>query len=294
LTLLAGIAGISFAAIFVRLAAPAPPVIIAFYRTLFASLLMAAWFWIRRRPIALEAPSRNFALLAGLCFGTDMALWNTSIVHTSVATATLLVNTTPVYVSLYALLVLRERLDRRFAVGTALALAGAAVLVGLPASARESTAGALLALSAAVFYAGYLLLMKAARRGADAVSTVFLATVSSTVILGAYGVAGGDAFSGFPAHSWALMGAAAVVSQIAGVMGIIWALRFVPATVASVLLLAQPVGTAALGWLLLGEAVSPIQAFGGCAVLAGISLVSRSAAVPPAVATAPETPRPTR
>jgi drug/metabolite transporter (DMT)-like permease len=253
-------------------------VIIAFYRVLFASLLMGAWFIVRRRPIGLRSPGRTFALLAGLCFGTDMALWHTSIVQCSVATATLLVNTTPVYVGLYAMLVLRERLRGRFATGAALALVGTAVLVGLPGGERDSAAGAALALLAAVFYAGYLLLMKAARRGADVASTVFLATLSSTFILGIYGVAGGDAFSGFPARSWAVMGAAAIVSQIAGVMGIIWALRFVPATVASVVLLAQPVGTAALGWILLGETVSPVQALGGCAVLAGISLASQSAA----------------
>ena len=46
---------------------------------------------------------------------------------------------------------------------------------------------------------------------------------------------------------------------------------------ASVVLLAQPVGTAALGWILLGEAVSPVQILGGCAALAGISLASQPA-----------------
>jgi len=277
--------GISFAAIFIRLAAPAPPVVIAFYRVFFASLLMAAWFAIRRRPIDVEAPSRSFALLAGVCFGSDMALWHTSIALTSVATSTLLVNTTPVYVGLYAVFALRERVHAGFAVGAALALAGVAVLVGLPGSAVDSAKGAALALAAALFYAGYLLLMKAARRRADAFSTVFLATLSATLTLGVFGVVRGDAFGDFPAHSWAFMAAAAIVSQIGGVLGIIWALHYVPATVASVVLLAQPVGTAALGWLLLGEAVSGAQAVGGCAVLVGIVLASQSASdatAPPA------------
>jgi drug/metabolite transporter (DMT)-like permease len=251
-------------------------VIVAFYRVLFASGLMAAWFAVRRRPIAWNTPGRKLALLAGLCFGTDMALWHLSLVRTSVATSTLLVNTTPILIGLYALLVLRQKLSRRFLVGAALSLAGTAVLVGLPAGAHETTAGALLALAAAVFYAGYLLLMQAARRSADAISTVFLATSSAGAILGVYAWVGGDPFGGFPAHSWAFMGAAAAVSQIGGVLGIVWALRFVPATIASVALLAQPVGTAVLGWLLLGEAIGATQALGGCAVIAGILLVSRS------------------
>jgi len=250
-------------------------VIVAFYRVLFAGALMAAWFAVGRRPVAWDPPGRNFALLAGLLFGTDMALWHLSIVHTSVATSTLLVNTTPIYVGLYAVFVLRERLTRSFVTGAGLSLAGTAVLVGLPVGVHETLAGALLALSAAVFYAGYLLLMQAARRSADAISTVFLATLSSCATLGIYAWAGGDAFRGFPAHSWAMMGAAAIIAQIGGVLGIVWALRFVPATVASVVLLAQPVGTAVLGWVILGEAVGTTQALGGCAVLAGILLATR-------------------
>ena len=80
-------------------------------------------------------------------------------------------------------------------------------------------------------------------------------TASAAAILGVYGWLGGDAFTGFPATSWAAMVGAATITQIGGVMGIIWALRFLPATIASVALLAQPVGAATLAWLLLGEAL---------------------------------------
>lgn len=48
-----GIAGISFAAIFVRLALPAPPVVTAFYRMLFASALVGAWLAGRRAGLGL-------------------------------------------------------------------------------------------------------------------------------------------------------------------------------------------------------------------------------------------------
>ena len=70
---------------------------------------------------------------------------------------------------------------------------------------------------------------------------------------------------------------AAVLSQLGGQMGVIWSLRYLPATVTSVALLAQPVGTALLGWWLLGESITGIEALGGAAVLVGISLASRSA-----------------
>jgi len=283
LILLAGTAGISFAAVFLRFAAPAPPVVFAFYRVLFAALLMAAWFAIRRRPLALAEPGRNLALLAGVFFGCDMALWHSSLLRTSVATSTLLVNTTPIYVGFYAVAILGERLDRRFVIGAALALAGTAVLVGIPANVRETAAGALLALAAAFFYAAYLLTVAAVRRSADTISTVFVATLSATATLGLFGVLGGDAFHGFPVRSWSMMAAATLVSHLGGVVGIVWALRFVPATAASVVLLAQPVLTAIWGWWLLGESIHPIQALGGGAVLCGIALATGAPAPKAAV-----------
>jgi drug/metabolite transporter (DMT)-like permease len=270
--------GISFAALFVRWALPAPPVVTGFYRMLFAGLLLSAGLVATRRPVRWRGRAALYAAGSGLCFGTDLALWHTSIVETSVALATLLVNTTPLYVGLYAIAVLRESLDRRFTTGAGLALLGTVVLLGVPEEGPGQLKGAALALLAAVFYAGYLLLMRAARQeGVDAVSALFLMTASAAAALGVYGLIGGDAFRGFPASSWAAMLGAAFLTQIGGVMGIIWALRFLPATIASVALLAQPVGTAILGWLLLGEAIGPVPMLGGATVLTGIALASRSA-----------------
>jgi drug/metabolite transporter (DMT)-like permease len=61
------------------------------------------------------------------------------------------------------------------------------------------------------------------------------------------------------------------------VLGIVWALRWLRTSFASVALLAQPVGTALLGWWILAEPIGPLQAVGGLAVLAGIFLASQEA-----------------
>jgi drug/metabolite transporter (DMT)-like permease len=275
---LAGIVGISFAAIFVRLALPAPPVVTGFYRMLFASGAMVAWLLAapRRGGAGLEPRAALAALASGVCFGTDLAMWHTAIVRTSVATATLLVNTTPLYVGLWARVVLGERLPARFVVGACLALGGAALLLGISRDDLAQTQGALLALAAALFYTGYLLLMKAARRRGDAAPALLLSNLGATAVLGLAALAGGETFRGFPTRSWAAIIGATVVSQLGGVFAIVWALRYLPATSASVALLAQPLGTALLGWWILGEALSPAQALGGAAVLAGIALAART------------------
>lgn len=276
LAFVAGVVGIAFAAIFVRLALPAPPVVTGFYRMLFATtVLLALWPTWRRQPSG-SARTRWLALAAGACFGTDIGLWNTSLTLTSVATSTFLVNTTPIYVGLWTVAVLGRSLDRRFLAGALLAMAGCAVLLGIHWDEATRTSGAVLALTAGLFYAAYLLLITAARREVDAVPALALASIGATLALGIGALVRGDPLSGFPAHSWGFFAVSALVSQLIGVFGIVWSLRFLPTTLASVGLLAQPVVTALLGWWLLDEALTGLQSLGGLAVLGGIALASRS------------------
>jgi drug/metabolite transporter (DMT)-like permease len=272
-----GALGIAFAPIFVRLALPAPPLVTGFYRMLFALPVLAVWVALQpaRQPASPRALA--WALGAGLLFGTDLALWHLALLETSVANATLLVNTTPIPVGLWAAFVLRERPDRRFVLGTALALLGTALLLGADLRTGAGLAGGALALSASLFYAGYLILMKRVRRHVDARPALLAATVGAAVVIGALALARGDPFRGFPAHAWLAFGGVALVSHVGGVLGIAWGLRFLRATFASVALLVQPLGATLLGAWLLSEALAPLQTLAAAAVLAGIVVASRHA-----------------
>lgn len=272
---LIGTFGIACAAIFVRLALPAPPVVSAFYRIAFAMLVLWSWLlgtgrWQRPAPRILWSN-----VIAGLCFGADMALWNTAVVETSVANATLLVNTTPILVGLWAITRRQERLELPLLAGGGLALLGGLALVGGDLDIEGALFGDGLALGAALFYAAYLLIMKEVRHELDAVRAVAIAGLSSMAVLGVIAWLRGDPFVGFPASSWWIFALAAAVSHLGGVLGIVWALRELRATFAAIALLAQPLGTALLGWWILGEALSPVQLLGGSLVMAGILLAAR-------------------
>jgi drug/metabolite transporter (DMT)-like permease len=274
--LLLGAFGIACAAIFVRLALPAPPIVTGFWRLAFATGVLVLVLAPRVHLSALPRRAVLEALAAGACFGADLALWNTALVETSVATATLLVNTTPVFVGAFAVLVRGERLAGSLVAGGGLALAGAALLVGDDLDASASLRGDALALGAAVFYSGYLVWIQRARAALDTATSVALSGLASVAVLAAAAWLRGDPFIGFPPHSWAVFAAAAAISQLAGVVGIVWALAHLSATYAAVALLAQPVGTALLAWWWLGEALTPLEALGGLAVIAGIAVASRA------------------
>ncbi|MDX1649729.1 MAG: DMT family transporter, partial [Myxococcota bacterium] len=152
---LVGTFGIACAALFVRWALPAPPVVTAFWRIALAVALLAGWLALRGRSLRLPPGVLVPALAAGACFGLDMALWNTALVETSVADATFLVNTTPVWVGLHAVAVLREPPGSRFLAGAGLALAGTGLLLGDDLGRAASLRGDLLALGAGAFYSAY-------------------------------------------------------------------------------------------------------------------------------------------
>jgi drug/metabolite transporter (DMT)-like permease len=274
--LLLGSFGIACAAIFVRLALPAPPIVTGFWRLALATGALFVWLLPQTRWRDLDRVAVLTALAAGACFGIDLALWNSALVETTVATATFLVNTTPVFVGAFAVLVWRERLGTALLAGGGLALFGTALLLGDDLDTRTSLRGDGLALTAAVFYSGYLLFIQRARRGLDAAPAVAISGVSATLTLGLAAFARGDPVVGFPWHSWGIFLASAGISHLAGVVGIVWALAHLRATFAAVALLAQPVGTALLGWLWLGEALTPLEALGGLGVISGIALASRA------------------
>src|SRR6516162_11402503 len=128
LALIAGILCIAWSAIFVRWTdIPGPAS--AFYRMLVPAviLLPTAPF---DRDNRLNGRMIWIIALGGLFFALDLALYNTSILKTSAANATLLGNNTPIVVGLISWLMFRQKPGSMFWLGLLLAVAGSLVLVG--------------------------------------------------------------------------------------------------------------------------------------------------------------------
>ena len=83
---------IGLAPIFVRVSEVGPS-LTGFYRFLFATVLIFTFGIISKRLKSFSLKNTLLIGLPGLFFGTDIALWHTSITDTSIAHATLFVNT---------------------------------------------------------------------------------------------------------------------------------------------------------------------------------------------------------
>jgi drug/metabolite transporter (DMT)-like permease len=275
LALVGGAIAIGFAPIFVRWSAVGPNAT-AFWRLALA--LPVLWLLGRRTgESTLPAEGRGLLALAGLCFALDLCFWHASIALTSVANATLLANLTPIPVVLFSWLVLGQAPTRRFAVGAALALAGAAGLAlgsGSPAhlggASSNALVGDLYGVITAMAYAGYLLSVERARVAARGLQVMLASTAVAMLITGALALASGETFWPESGTTWAVLAGLALLVHVAGQGGIVWAVGQLPATLSSVVILIQPVVAAGLGWLWLGESLGLPEVLGALLVLAGV------------------------
>jgi drug/metabolite transporter (DMT)-like permease len=283
LLLALGIFFISFSAIFTKWA-NLPGVTSGFYRLAIAAVALALPFYRRRaQHPPLDRRVLALALLGGLWFALDTALWNTSLTLTSAASATLLGNTSSVLVALGAWLIFREHLRGRFWLGLLVALIGVLLVLSADwltpqdtaALADTRTLGNLLALAAAFFYAAYLLTTQHTRASLDTVSYLFIMSAFGASVLLVFNVVRGFPLTGFPPPTWLALLALGLITHVGGWLAINDSLGYIPASIVSVTLLGQPVLTAILAIPLLGEALFPLQIIGGILALTGIYIVNR-------------------
>jgi drug/metabolite transporter (DMT)-like permease len=265
---------IAWSAIFVRWTA-IPGLASAFYRLLIPSIvLLPTFIWPGRRK---QLGLRSYAIIAagGFFFALDLAFYNTSILQTSAANATLLGNNTPIFVGVLTWLVFRRKPGYSFWIGLALAVVGSLVILGADIARHARFGlGDAMALAASACFAVYLLATEQVRAHTGTLEFLRLAIFSSTVFMFVFALILRVSL-GVPDRRTllALLGLG-LVSQLGGYLALTYALGHLPATITSVSLLSQGPLTAVLAALLLGEPLTRYQIAGGALVLLGVGLTN--------------------
>jgi len=275
LVLVMGVISLGFSGIFVSWA-NAPGAVTGFYRMGSAALVLSPLFVRRLRAVG-RLPRREAALAVagGLFFGADMIFWNSGILISGAANPTLMGNTSPLWVGLGAYFFFRERQNRTFWAGVALAMTGAAIILGRDALNNVGM-GTLFGLLAGMFYGGYFLVMEASRRQLDALTSFWLALVSGSLLLLLVSLLLGQPLTGYSRFTYLNFVALGLVVQAFGQLALNYALGYLPASIVSPTALGQPVLTAVLAIPLLGQPLHLWQVVGGVIVLSGALMVHRS------------------
>jgi len=272
-----GICCLAFSPVLVRIA-DVGPVTAAFYRLLLAQpvLLLLLLPKIRHgESLACSWCGRFWAALSGIFLALNLVLWNRSLSMISVANASLIDSLAPLFITLFAWLVMGERPSNKLALGMMLAVLGTGLLVvgeaglsGLHSS--RVLDGHMIALLGALLYAAYFLaLQQAMRRGAF--SRVMLDSgIAATLTLVPLMFFSAGAMWPHGWMAWLTLGGMALLVHCAGQGLVGKGFASLPAATASLLLLMQPVVSAILAWGIFDESLGALQIAGAGTVLAGI------------------------
>ena len=269
-----GVLCISWSAILVKLA-DVSGFGSAFYRMFFGTVgVIPIWLYFRKPITSLGGV--KVAIICGILFACDIATWNTSIMLSKASISTLLANLAPVWVGVGALLFMKEKPTRFFWLGTAIAIFGVSIIIGInEVLEAKLNLGNGLAIFASMFYGAYLLMVRKGRINLDTFSFTTISMLTSTVILGLLCLITSTPLWGFSTTSWLVLGALGIVPQLIGWLAINQALGHIHPTIASVSLLSQSVFTAIFSVLILGEVLTLLEITGAVVVLGGVYLVNR-------------------
>ena len=269
-------AGCSFATIgiFNRLAAARGvniPTALA-YRFILAALLLWA-LALPRHKVRVEKRRLAGLALMGALFVTEAGLFFVSSRLIPVALTALLLYLYPALVMILSWALRGERPGRGGLLALALALAGITMAIGFPAH-RLDPRGVVLGLCSSLGYAVYMYLGARIQRGLPSlVATLWITTFAAIIFL-ALGPVLGGIHPVMPPGAWPSILGLAVLGTVVPVVLLMEGLSRISATQASIACTVEPVATAVMGALLLGERLQALQVAGGALVILAVLVLS--------------------
>jgi drug/metabolite transporter (DMT)-like permease len=274
--LFTGILLIGLSPILIKMA-DAPGIVTSFYRMIFGALTLIIPFAVllKRKRFKLSTKGIGWALLGGMCFASDMALWSTGIVASNATLPTIAANLAPVWVGIGAMIFFHEKQPVGFWFGLILAISGVILLTSndIFESNSHIVKGIFLGLLAGMFYASYQLFTQAGRKKLDTLSYLFISTLGAAIVLGIIIPILSMKFLGYSNQTWFLWIIMGVGMQAGAWFLINYAQGFIPASIVSPSVLIQPFITGIIAVCFLNEKLTFWHISGGVIMLSGVFLI---------------------
>jgi drug/metabolite transporter (DMT)-like permease len=259
-------------------ATAAPALAIAFWRNAMggAVVLPVALLRARAELRALDARERGLALLAGVFLALHFATWVPSLTYTSVASATALVATQPVW----AALISRAQgydVGRRVWLGICVAVVGAVLLTGADVHVSgRALLGDLLAVAGGATAALYMAAGSEVRRSVSTTTYTAICYSAAALLLVVVCIVGRQSLTGYDGDTWLRLLAIAGGAQLLGHSLFNVVLRSTSPTVVSLTLLLEIPGAALIAAVFLGQHPSRLAVPAAVLLVLGLGLVIRA------------------
>ena len=281
------IVSVSFASIFiVSIQENVPSLTIAFYRLFFTTLLIIPLVFLRSktRKELFNLPHSTYyiMIIIGVILAAHFALWITSLKITSVASSVILVTAHPLLVGPVSHFLFKEKLSFVNAFGIALSVSGVFILVygnyGFASGVIDTLEGNILAILGGVAAGLYILGGRKIRRTVSVGTYAFVVYGVGTLVLFFICLFFNSALCSFSFVDYAIILLMAIVAGIFGHTLYNWTLEHVRASLASVVLLGEPLGSTLLAFVIpwINQIPSQYTILGGGIILVGIYLTARN------------------
>lgn len=239
---------------------------IAAFLFLITALISGSFKVVRKRMMFL-------AIISGILFAADIAVWNMAISLSSATQASLLTNLAPVWVGIGAYFFLKDKPRPNFWIGTIFALFGMAFLVGWKYFlAFDFDKGFVLAVLSSLIYAVYIIISKRVLNELSVLNFMTWSMLAAAVFLFTLMLVFKVDAIGFSYATWSSLLVQGIVCQFLGWLCISYALKNMRANRVSLSLLLSVVLTGFFAWLFIGEKITGEMIFGGFLVLVGIAI----------------------
>jgi len=252
------------------------PVTVAFYRLLFASLIILPFSLssFRSGLKYLDKKTMIRLILMGLFFALHFFLWIKSIQITKVAHAAICFALNPAFIALGAVFFLKEKINRGTIIGIFLGLIGIVTIslgdLSFNDLTNQNFIGDLLSILAAISFAIYFLIGKTMRLNLDnrlVMSIVYLTgAVFSLILISLMELP----LSGFTSKTWIALFILAIFQTILGHASIIYVLKFFKASFVSTFLLIEPLFAGIVAFFLFAEKITLAASIGYLLICLGI------------------------
>jgi drug/metabolite transporter (DMT)-like permease len=259
-----------------------PPFMLVTLRLLLGAITLIIVLAVRGFPKISKSQIWQALGVGFVGYGVSLGLQFLGTKLSTAANGSLVTSATPAFVLLFAWILLGEGITRRRLIALALATLGVIAVID-PRSAQlnpDLFLGNLILIGAAITWALYSVLVRKVTRDTNVLLfsvLAFFGGLPVTLPVGAWewstvgvgtislGVVGGVLFIGVISTALAM---------------VLWntAFAYVDASLASLTFFAQPVVGTLLGWLFLGESITPLFLLGGALIGAGLVISSRESA----------------
>ena len=280
-SLIVAMVAISFSAIFIRWVDEGiSPLVVGAYRQTFASFIFIP-FLAKNRFSEIKSLNRTRFTqmsLVGIVLGFHFGFFISSVTKTSVAAATLLATSHPLFVVFFGWLLLNETIGKRSQAGIFLSFVGIMILFSGELLGDSGTyQGNLFALISGILAGIYFLAGRTLRSSITLPTYAFVVYSISAITLWSSVILTNANYYPIPKREIGIFLLMALVPTLLGHTLHNWALGYLPAYIVSVTLLAEPFGASLLAWKFFNEFPTKWVILGGIICLVGIfiTLISK-------------------